>query len=405
MIGFLFVALLIVVVALLVLSRPFIFQSKSISVSHEQVNAEAYQYQLERLRADKADGSLSAENYDIAIRELEKRVLDESSDTVVADALVRPKRTMIAICILVPIAAAALYLLLGDPNSLDGYERQNQTASKEVEQMVTSLVEKLKKEPNNPKGWAMLARSYKVMGRPVDAEKAYEAAEAYIANDAQLLADYADVVASNANGSFVGKPEKLIQQALAVDPNNAMALWLSGTASFNAGRYTEAIKTWRYLLALLDPDSEDARVLKSSIDEARANGGVGAESSIPASTTKPRAVAPSGATITGEVTLTADLKKSFAPNDVLMVIARKPGERMPIAVYRIEVSALPTKFKLDDSMSMNQQVKLSTYQVVELEARLSKSGQAKPEAGDLYSDPVTVKLNASAVALRLSRVR
>jgi cytochrome c-type biogenesis protein CcmH len=178
-----------------------------------------------------------------------------------------------------------------------------------------------------------------------------------------------------------------------------------GTASFNAGRYTEAIKTWRYLLALLDPDSEDARVLKASIDEARANGGEGAESSIPASTAKPGTVAPSGATITGEVTLTADLKKSFAPNDVLMVIARKPGERMPIAVYRIEVSALPTKFKLDDSMSMNQQVKLSAYQVVELEARLSKSGQAKPEAGDLYSDPVTVKLNASAVALRLSRMR
>jgi cytochrome c-type biogenesis protein CcmH len=125
------------------------------------------------------------------------------------------------------MAAAALYLLLGDPNSLDGYERQNQTASKEVEQMVAGLVEKLKKEPNNPKGWAMLARSYKVMGRPVDAEKAYEAAQTYIANDAQLLADYADVVASNANGSFVGKPEKLIQQALVVDPNNAMALWLS----------------------------------------------------------------------------------------------------------------------------------------------------------------------------------
>jgi cytochrome c-type biogenesis protein CcmH len=310
---------------------------------------------------------------------------------------------MIAICTLVPIVAAALYMLLGDPNSLDGYERQNRTASKEVEQMVSGLVEKLKQEPNNPKGWAMLARSYKVMGRPVDAEKAYEAAEAYIANDAQLLADYADVVASNANGSFVGKPEKLIRQALAVDPNNAMALWLSGTASFNVGRYSEAVKTWRYLLDLLDPSSEDVRILQSSIDEAVSQGGLSAPEPVKAKLHA--AAAPTGATISGEVSLAADLKKSFAANDVLMVIARKPGERMPIAVYRTQLSDLPAKFKLDDTMSMNQQVQLSQQKSIELEARLSKSGQAKPEAGDLFSDPVPVSLGASNVAVRLTRVR
>ena len=403
MILFFVIALSIVVVALVVLFRPFIFKSKLVFVSHEQVNAEAYQYQLDRLRADKSDGSLSAADYEAAVREMEKRVLDEATDTVALAAVVRPKRTMIAICTLVPIVAAALYMLLGDPNSLDGYERQNRTASKEVEQMVSGLVEKLKQEPNNPKGWAMLARSYKVMGRPVDAEKAYEAAEAYIANDAQLLADYADVVASNANGSFVGKPEKLIRQALAVDPNNAMALWLSGTASFNVGRYSEAVKTWRYLLDLLDPSSEDARILQSSIDEAVSQGGLSAPEPVKA---KPHAVAaPTGATISGEVSLAADLKKSFAANDVLMVIARKPGEHMPIAVYRTQLSDLPAKFKLDDTMSMNQQVQLSQQKSIELEARLSKSGQAKPEAGDLFSDPVPVSLGASNVAVRLTRVR
>jgi len=403
MILFFVIALSIVLVALVVLFRPFIFKSKLASVSHEQVNAEAYQYQLERLRADKSDGSLSVEDYETAVREMEKRVLDEATDTVELAAVVRPKRTMIAICTLVPMAAAALYVLLGDPNSLDGYERQNRTASKEVEQMVSGLAEKLKQDPNNPKGWAMLARSYKVMGRPVDAEKAYEAAEAYIANDAQLLADYADVVASNANGSFVGKPEKLIRQALAIDPNNAMALWLSGTSSFNVGRYSEAVKTWRYLLDLLDPSSEDARILQSSIDEAVTNGGLSALEPVKA---KPHAAAaPTGATISGEVSLVADLKKSSSANDVLMVIARKPGERMPIAVYRTQLSDLPAKFKLDDSMSMNLQVQLSQQKSIELEARLSKSGQAKPEAGDLYSDPVPVTLGASNVAVRLTHVR
>jgi cytochrome c-type biogenesis protein CcmH len=407
MIVFSLVALLIVVVALGVLFRPFIFKAKTTSVSHDQVNAEAHQYQLARLQADLSDGSLSSDNYEIAVRELEKRLLEETLDHVATCSFARPTRTILAICTLVPIAAVSLYVLLGDPSSLDGNETKNRTASKEVEQMVSGLVEKLKKDPNNPKGWAMLARSYKVMGRPVDAEKAYAAAEAYIANDAQLLADYADVVASNANGSFLGKPEKLIQQALAVDPNNAMALWLSGTAAFNSGRFNEAIKTWNYLLVQLDPTSEDARVLQSSIAEARAKGGAGPEAStaLGASSLKPQAAVASHATISGEVALSAELKKSFTPNDVLMVIARKPGERMPIAVFRLEASAWPTKFKLDDSMSMNQQVQLSQQKVVELEARLSKSGQAKPAPGDLYSEPVKVTMGASNVPLRLTLVR
>lgn len=404
MMAFLFGAVLMCVLALGVLFRPFIVKSSSHGLTHQQVNAEAYQDQLARLKVDHNEGALSTSHYQAAVRELEMRVLEEASEAETVSTSNRlPRKTIVAVCVLLPLMAAALYVTLGEPNSLDGYERQNRTAGKEVEQMVSGLVDKLKKDPNNPKGWAMLARSYKVMGRPIEAEKAYEAAGDYIAHDAQLLADYADVAASNANGNFSGKPKRLIEQALAIDPNNVMALWLSGTISFNEDRFSEAVTTWERLQDLLDPDSDDARVLTSSIEEARAKGGWRSDSKTVVAKKEP--VAPHQTSVSGVIALAADWKNKFQPSDVLMVIARRPGERMPIAVYRIQPNSWPVQFKMDDSMAMNPQIRLSQQKTVELEARLSKSGQAKPEPGDGYSVPVTVAVGASRVSLQLDQTR
>src|SRR3569832_764086 len=119
----------------------------------------------------------------------------------------------------------------------------------------------------------MLARSYKVMGRPAEAQRAFERAGTFIDNDAELLAEYADVVAANANGDLSGKLKELIDKALKVDPNHPMALWLAGTAALNEKRYDDAVKFWQRLQPQLPPDSQDAQTIAAAIEEARALGG------------------------------------------------------------------------------------------------------------------------------------
>lgn len=136
--------------------------------------------------------------------------------------------------------------------------------------MVAGLAAKLEKEPENLQGWTMLARSYRAMGRLPEAEKAFERAEKFIENDAQLLADYADVAAANARGDFRGKPMRLIEKALKVDPDNMQALWLAGSAAFAREDFARAIGHWERLVAQLPPDSEDAQMLRANIGEARA---------------------------------------------------------------------------------------------------------------------------------------
>jgi cytochrome c-type biogenesis protein CcmH len=105
------------------------------------------------------------------------------------------------------------------------------------------------------------------------------------------------------------------------------------------------------------------------------------------------------------VELDAALKAKASPNDTVMVIARGPGSRMPVAVVRANASELPLKFTLDDSLAMSPQARISMSSQVEVEARISKSGMAQPESGDLISAVQIVKLGASGVKLQINKVR
>ena len=401
MTGFIFAAAAAVLLVLGLLMRPFVWKAAGPQASRRELNAAIYREQLAKLEQDLVDGTLARQDHAQARAELQRRMLDESGGPDHAVARLRaPRRTLAGILLVLPLAAAALYAVIGNPAAMTGSHAAASASQQDVARMVEGLWQKLEKEPGNLKGWALLARSYKVMGRPAEAEIAFERAGDYIDNDAQMLADYADVAAANANGRFAGKPAALIAKALKADPDNTMALWLHGTAALEANDYGKALGTWQRLMALLQPGSEDARMLQGAIDEVRARGGVSAKA------VGPTAIGvPGGASISGTVDLAASLKAKAGPDDTLMVIARPAGSRMPLAVLRVRVSDFPLRFTLDDSLAMNPQAPLSAAGVVEVEARISKSGQAKPESGDLVSAVQTVKVGAHGVALQVSAVR
>ncbi len=417
MTGFIVGALLALALTLALLLRPFYLRQGAVAVaSQRQLNAAILREQLAKLDQDLADGTLAAEDYGQARAELQRRVLQDTSEVDAAPTLHAPRRTMLALGITVPAVALGLYMLIGSPASMDpAAGNAGHVGQQDLEKMVTALAQKLEKEPDNLKGWAMLARSYKVLNRNMEAELAFERAGAIIDDDAQMLANYADVAASNAGGNFKGKPAQLIEKALKADPQNAMALWLSGTEAMSRNDYDRALATWGKLLPLLAPGSEDERMLQGAMDEVRARAGKGAPlAAAPAAAPAPAAATPtptataastSKAGVSGTVELAPALKARAAPGDTVMVIARLPGTRMPLAVMRAPASQLPLAFKLDDSMAMNPQALLSTAGEVEVEARISKSGMAMPEAGDLLSAAKVVKIGTGGIVLQVERVR
>jgi cytochrome c-type biogenesis protein CcmH len=416
MIGFWVVGALAVLLVLALLFRPFLLKSSDVNVSRRQLNAAIYRDQLVRLDRDRAENTLAEADYEQARAELQRRVIDDTAEADATSILKAPKKTMLAVGVVLPIAAVALYILLGSPATLQPGGPQQPATAQDMDRLTEGLAKKLEKEPDNLQGWAMLARSYKMLGRNMEAEMAFVRAGSFLDNDAQLLAIYADLAATNANGNFAGKPAQLIEKALKVDPENAMALWLAGTAAFRGNQYESAIRIWERLIQQVDPESEDGRMLQGSISAAYTAIGKTAPkaalkepakgpvvSSADAGGVQPKVSA--ATSVSGQVELDAALKSKAGPNDTVMVIARGQGSRMPVAVVRANVSELPLKFSLDDSLAMSPQARISMSSQVEVEARISKSGMAQPESGDLISTVQTVKLGASGIKLQVNKVR
>jgi cytochrome c-type biogenesis protein CcmH len=181
-----------------------------------------------------------------------------------------------------------------------------------------------------------------------------------------------------------------------------MALWLEGTADFNQGDYKSAISVWQHLSKLLPPDSDDAKMIQGSIMEARGKANLPPEM-IPES--KPGANTTGGKSISGIVELSSDLKSRVKPDDIVMVIARAPGARMPVAIMRGKAADLPMRFMLNDALAMTPDSLISSLNEATIEVRISKSGQAKTESGDLYSNIQTVKVGTSKLNIVVDQVR
>ncbi len=393
MTGFLISAFLLLVLVLVLLLRPFIFPPKVEATSRRQMNAAIYREELDKLELEHSSGSINSADYELAHAEMRQRLFQDTNEEDDRSVMGSSKITVISLCVFITILSAGFYFSLGDATRIAEKNTQQPMTQDGVEKMITVFAAKMEQDPTNLQGWAMLARSYRILGRNQEAAKAYERSGNFIDSDPQLLADYADVLASNANGSFAGKPLKLINQALKLDPNNLLALWLSGTASYAAGNYKAAVQTWEKLAQQLPPGTEDARSIEASIAEARAKGGLTSQANV------------STKGISGKIEIAADIKSKVKSGDIVLVIARKPGERMPVAVLKTSVSEFPMSFSLTDALAMNPSSPLSQLAEAAIEVRISKTGMAMPEAGDLISTPQTVKVGADNIRLVIDQVR
>jgi cytochrome c-type biogenesis protein CcmH len=395
MTSFVISALLLLILVLILLLRPLFFPAKESATSRRQMNASIYREELDKLEADRLAGTVDSNNYEQTHAEMRQRLFQDTDEADDLAVLGSPKKTIIGICLFVAILSAGFYFYLGDAAQIAQKSTEKPMTQESVEKMVEEFAAKMEKEPDNLKGWAMLARSYRILGRNTEAANAYARAGSFVDSDPQLLADYADVLAANANGNFAGKPQQLINKALAQDPNNLLALWLSGTAAFNAQNYKAAVQSWEKLAKQLPAESDEARAIAASIAEARSKGGLA-----PAS-----APVISNQGVSGQVEITPELKSKIKAGDVLMVIARKPGERMPVAVLKTPVTAFPINFVLNDALAMSPNALISQMPEVSVEVRISKSGMAMPEAGDLISISQTIKVGTTNARLTIEQIR
>jgi cytochrome c-type biogenesis protein CcmH len=316
-----------------------------------------------------------------------------------------PARTKLLISLLsltIPVLAFVIYFGVGTPIALDPAllaqaNGEEQITPQKLETMAEQLNQRLEKEPKNAEAWVMLGRIQRALARYEQADAALQKALALERND-DVLIERAEVLAQKNNGSFKGEPWTIINSVLKADPQNGNALLLAGSAAFSESRFKEALVYWEKVRGLLPATSPDGPALAEAIDKARERLGLpplspAVAGNAPASAgamAKPESDGTER--LSGRVVLAPELAAQVSPNDTVFIYANAAeGPRMPLAIIRTTVDKLPYDFVLDDSLAMNPQMKLSQVKSVMVRARISKTGNAMPQAGDFGASvgPVT----------------
>ena len=246
-----------------------------------QANIAVYRDQLAELESDFQNGIASQEQYAHDREEIERRLLEDTkggeSDTKATSTPAAARNTAYAIGIAIPLVAVVLYLGVGNPKAVDGPPPvaaqtsvpSGQRTQAEIEANVAALAKRLQSNPSDAQGWIMLARSYSSMDKFAESAGAYTKATELTPNDADLWAEFAFATAMANGRSLEGRPMELIDRALKVEPENAKALQLAGSAAFQAKNYKKAVSYWERVLKQVPPGSEVAQTIQERINEAK----------------------------------------------------------------------------------------------------------------------------------------
>ncbi len=398
------VVVAMIAAAVLVLVIPLLSHRGLLS-NRDQQNIDIAKERLQELKTEHLSGAITADQFEKDRIDVEQILNDDLTAFLPDGHEIRSQGSWVTAAVLVvtvPILATILYLNLGSQGLVEAVSQpksqslaQN-NATPSVEQMVTGLAARIANNPNDVKGLAMLGRSYMVMKRYSEAAEIFEKLHGLVGDQPGVLIQYADALAMANGGRLSGKPALLVEKALSIKSDDPTGLWLAGMAKAEQGEAEAALGYWYRLRSSLESDPESLAQIDQLISKAEEQ----LDGSVPTSAMSqqilPAPSEPAVASMEGimvTVDLDPTLTKDTNPHDALFVFAQAvQGPPMPLAVVRKQVKDLPLQVALNDSMAMMPTMKLSNFKVVRIGARISKSGNAIPQSGDLEGkvEPVTV---------------
>jgi cytochrome c-type biogenesis protein CcmH len=393
----------------------------------EQLNVGIAREHLAELTKQRDLGELSDEEFEQARKDLEIALANDLAGT--ADQSTRAARgggwlALVASVVLIPALAVSMYLEIGSPDLITAPPRTQVAAGHggdlpPITELAATLRERLEEDPDNAEGWFLLGRTYMRIQDYPRAADAFGRVVALLPEEPAALLSLADALTMR-DGMRTG-PEALalLEKAVEIQPESVTALWMLGNAAYDADDAAKAVEYWTRAYPLLAGEPQMQAELGQRIAAA---GGTVPESPAtlppimptasppPAATPAPAAgsspapdpAAEGGAAIDVEVALSPALLDRAAPGDTVFVLARaESGPPMPLAVARHTVAELPLAVTLTDAMAMMPAMKLSSFPRVRVTAKISKSGNAATQAGDLLAADVIVDTDSPPATVQL----
>ena len=384
------VCALMLIIALVILLPSFFRNTESESVDRNEENIKFARLRMAELRADADAGLIAKSDFLAAREELEQTLLgdlDRSSGS--RNRHSHPIWPGL-VTILLPLSVIGLYIVVGTPDALvtpvvaavkvtDG--QVSITSAETLETRSRDDASKIEEQ-------LQLAQEYMAKENYRDAAATLETLRARVGNHPVILVRNANALAMANNGNLEGRPLELVDEALAIDPNQPQGLWLAGMAAFQDGENRQALEHWRRLEPLLQRHTPDAIAgIRKLIEQAEDK--LGSDEVV--EITESSVDTESSLLVT--VKLDKRLYDQVALDDRLFVFVQSiPGAPVPLAVVSKRVEDLPLTVTLNDAMAMLPEMKLSNFENVRVAARISRSGDAVPQSGDFRGEISPVRL-------------
>ena len=391
-------------------ARRMLSQPQNDAVDRQAQNVEIYKERVAELDAERDAGNLSDDDHAGLKLELEKNLLNDVADLEALNG--KPLKlssqtlvTAVLLAVLIPVSAIAIYgeygriddvraVMNGEVDPFNG-----QTPS--MDEAVAELEARLQAEPDKPEGWFLLANSYMNMQRYEDATRSFAKVLEFLPEDAP---QYAGVQGQYAQALYLANNNRLNEQIrgilddiLAREPYEVTALGLLGIDAYENGRFREALSFWRRAYDNAEPVQQES--LRSGIESAR-------QALIEQGESVPELPELKNASLSINVSIRPEIAETVSPDSPVFIFARPVGGRVPLAAVRLTVADLPANVILDDSLAMQPQMTLSSVDEVEVIARVSSSGELRPQAGDLTGtiSPVAVQQQVDILDLSIDQV-
>ncbi|MEM7400864.1 MAG: c-type cytochrome biogenesis protein CcmI [Pseudomonadota bacterium] len=401
MLSFWIISGLLIIVALVIVLPSLFANEAPKDLDRNKINKAVYDKKLLELENDLNNDLIEQEQYLIAKADLERSLLDDIEGNENLAYKSANKILPIIVLIVLPIAAVLTYTQLD--NGLESLDPEFQRKMAEqranpgmgqitsIEQAITELEEKIKQNPDNLENLIMLGRSYVVTKRFKEAVNIYAKANE-LSNGANpnILVSLGEAKGFAADNKFDESSMTLFSKALQIDPKNERGLWYAGLAAYQLQDYKLSVKHFEKLMQQVPEDQMEVKnALAKYLNDAKQKAGI--------EVTQVEKISEKGsASITVNVSLANNLAEKIVNSDTLFIYARAMnGPKMPLALVKMTAGDLPATVTLDDSVSMLPSMTLSSMEQVEVIARISKSGQAIMQTGDIFGSIQPVETNQS----------
>ena len=366
---------------------------------------------LADLDTELANGTLSQDLYAESKLEIEQTLLLDLERRGTAAPKVSTdisgRRALMTLVILIPLTTVALYQQLGTPNIIEDQQilaHSPDLDAPSLQEIVKKFRQRLEKNPEDAEGWYLLGRTLMTMREYAAAAQAYENSYQLSGDVPAVMLALADATAMAQGGSMDGKPAKLVFDAIAIDPSNITGLWMAGVIAEGQGQYEKALNLWLRLRPLVSGMPDELAQLDTLIHRVAA--GLGKDASTLITTTP----APGGDVreMGAEVRVTIKLDdalyaKVSGEETVFVYLKAMQGPSTPVAAVRYKVKDLPVSISLNDSHSVMSKIKLSSFKEVRVGARVSYSGDAIAQSGDLVGEITNVLVGEKPVTVIIDK--